>query len=301
MNLEGDGENHWSYIIVLALEIFIGTMINAFIISITLYDFGKAKTMSSVYKILLCLGISNLLFDILMSVGFVDYFYTLSVFAMTDVVYIFLYLMLFCVSSCAWHAATLGFFYFIKVADVRFNIFAWMKRKIGVIVQWMLMLGVLVSLLSSSFLISSMEISSNSTDQNPSFVSALARSMSSLITASIIVTISPLLVILICTSCTIVFLRKHGHRMKDLQTSDGERLKSFEKVVSRMTCTLLFYVISYVVMVSLYFAIVTRMESVFWLSLVMLSSFSPLQASLLVFANPRLMAALKEMLVCVHL
>ncbi|XP_072272845.1 taste receptor type 2 member 39-like [Pyxicephalus adspersus] len=300
MHLEGNKQNNWGYIDVLALEIVIGVLLNIFIMYIALYDFGIAKTMSNSFKILLCLSISNILFGILMALGFVNDSFSLGMFTTTYTTYIYIYILLFSVSSCAWHTATLAFFYFLKVCHFKLQCFVWMKRKISAAVPWMLCFGLLVSMLSSVSFISLPEFYNNATNTNPSLMTVLKQSISQFINVSIFVTVVPFLVISITTASTVVTLKKHGHRMKNSQTSDNTHVKSYQKVVSRLTQSMIFYVIFYAAMLISFFAVCAHLESGFWLSLLMFSSFTPLQTVLLVVTNPRLKTALMEIFSCVH-
>lgn len=282
-----------------------GVLMNAFIIFAVYRDFFKTKTVSSSYKILLCVAISNVCFGILMSLALLDYFCSLGIFQTINATYIYLYLLLFTMTSCGWVSASLGFFYFIKISDFKSGCFSWMKTNIGSIVPRMLLGAVMVSLfnslLSNVFFIFSPALSGNTTDSSPSMVSILSQSSTTFVNAAIIATVLPFLVVLTTTSFTVVALKKHRKRMKNVQTSGSEHARSYENVVLRMTHCLIFYVIFYVVMSIVYFVVIIRGESGFWFLLLLLNSFTPVQSTLLVLANPRLKAAWEEIFSCSHL
>ncbi|XP_077306209.1 taste receptor type 2 member 4-like [Lithobates pipiens] len=307
MNPGGYIPNHVSFfrIGVLALEMSTGLLMNAFLIFAVYRDFLKTKTVSNSYKILLGLAISNVCFGILMSLALLDYFCSLGIFPTINPTYIYLYLLLFTITSCGWFSASLGFFYFIKISDFKSRCFSWMKTNISSFVPRMLLVTGTVSLfnslLSNLLFIFRPTLSGNTTDYSPSMVSLLSRSSTTFVKTAIISTVLPFLVVFTTTLFTVVALKKHRKRMKNVQTSDSLHMRSYENVVRRMTHCLLFYVIFYVVMIIVYFVVITWVESGFWLLLLLLNSFSPVQSTLLVLANPRLKAAWKEIFLCAHL
>ncbi|KAM5152761.1 taste receptor type 2 member 39-like [Mantella aurantiaca] len=293
------------YIIVLILEIIIGLLMNAFITFVIYHDFLKTKTLSSSYKIMVGLASSNVCFGILMLIGLFDYFCSLGIFTTIFVNYIYLYLLLYTFSFCMWLTSSLGFFYFIKISNFESGLFSWVKKNIGSIVPWMILVDLLVSLfnsfLSSLLFIFSQSLSRNTTQIPSSMVSKLSQSGMTIINAALVNTSLPFSVIVLTTLLTLVELKKHGNTMKNVQTSDSERLRSYEKVVCRMTQSLCFYGIFYAVMFIFYLVVSRQVESGFWLLLLVLNSFTPVQSVLLVLANPKLRATWKGIFLCGHL
>ncbi|KAM5152738.1 taste receptor type 2 member 143-like [Mantella aurantiaca] len=305
MNPGGNIRNDLTYIIILVLEIITGILMNVFIISVVCRDFFRTKSLTSSYKILACLTGCNVCFGVLLLVGLLDYFCRLGIFIVVSTAYIYLYLVLLTISSCAWFSANLGFFYLVKISNFESLYFSWMKKNIGSIVPWMLFVDLLLSLinsaLSSLFFIFSPELSCNTTQISPSMISTLSQSSVAFINSAITNTSLPFLVTFITTLSTLVELKKHGNTMKNVQTSDSQRLRSYEKVVRRMTQSLFFYGIFYAVMIILCFTVITQLESGFWLLLLVLNSFTPVQSVLLVLANPKLRVTWKGIFLCGYL
>ncbi|XP_040211666.1 taste receptor type 2 member 4-like [Rana temporaria] len=306
MNPEGYSQNHLPYIIILFLELSAGMFLYLFVIYVICRDSIKTKTLSSSDQILLCLGISNTFYGFLTVVSLLDYFFSLGIFSMIHTAYLYLYLLLFTISSCAWLSASLGFFYFIKISNFGSGSFSWVKKNISSVVPWLLLGDLLVSLfsgaLSSLFFIFSPALSHNNTGSAVSIVSIFSQSRTTVIYGVMANSFGPFLALFATTFYSIVYLMKHSYRMKkNLQTPNNESLRSFDKVVWRMTHSLLFYGIYYLPMVIIYFTVITQMESGFWLSQILFSLFPTVQAVLLVLANPRLKAAWKDMFLCLHL
>ncbi|XP_040211668.1 taste receptor type 2 member 39-like [Rana temporaria] len=306
MNPEGYSQNDLPYISIIILELSTGVFMYLFVIYVIYRDSIKTKALSSSDKILLCLGISNMFYVFLMLVGLLDYFCSLGIFSMIHTTYLYLYLLLFTMSSCGWLSASLGFFYFIKISNFESGFFSWMKNNISSVFPWLLLGDLLVSLfnsaLSSLFFIFSPALSHNNTGSFVSIVSIFSQSRTTFIYSAMANSVGPFLVLFITTLYSVVSLMKHSYRMKKgVQTPSNENLRSFNKVVWRMMNFLLFYGIYYIVMVIFFFTIITKMESGFWLSYLLISLFPIVQAVLLVLANPRLKAAWKDMFSCLHL
>ncbi|XP_068103351.1 taste receptor type 2 member 39-like [Hyperolius riggenbachi] len=279
--------------------------------------------MSSSYKLLVSLGIFNVNYSFMISVGLADYFYDLEIFTRAETAYTYIYLMLFSVSSCAWFTASLSFFYFIKISHFKSVFFAWVKRKISILVPWMLLLDIFVSLCNSflsslvvAYFQSLSKSSNNSTSlvftlsqlklvhksySSPSVFTALSQLRSTVLSVLVTDTIIPVLVLVTTTACTIVTLRKHHQGMEaGMITADNDHQKSYEKVVSRMMHSLFSYGMFYFVMLIFSFAIMTQLQDVFWLFLIVVAFFSVLQSVLLIIANPRLKEAWNGTFLSVH-
>ncbi|XP_040211670.1 taste receptor type 2 member 39-like [Rana temporaria] len=297
--------NHLPFFIILVLELSTGTLLNVFIVFVACRDFIKTKKLSGSYKILLSLAVSNVCYTMVMSVGLLDYFCSFGIFSMDNIAYIYFYLLFFTISLCVWLTASLAFFYFIKISNFESGFFSRAKEHITSVIPWMLLGDLLVSLvsslLSSLYFTYSGTLSGNTTEDSPSMISIFSESGTTFINTAIMDTILPFLLLFTTTLFTVVTLMKHRNRMKNVQTSDGKHRRSYEKVVCRLAESLFFYGIFYAVMISFYFMIIKQMESGFLFLLPALNTFTPVQAVLLVIANPRLRAAWRGIFLCGHL
>ncbi|XP_040211669.1 taste receptor type 2 member 39-like [Rana temporaria] len=297
--------NHLAFFIILVLEMSTGMLLNVFIVFVVCRDFIKTKKLSGSYKILLSLAVSNVSFCMVLSVGLLDYFCSFGIFSTDNTTYIYFYFMLFTISLCVWFTASLAFFYFIKISNFESGFISRVKERITSVIPWMLLGDLLVSLvsslLSSLYFVFSGTLSGNTTEDSPSMISIFSESGTMFINTAIMDTILPFLLLLTTMLSTVVTLMKHRNRMKNVQTSDGKHLRSYEKVVCRMAAILLFYGIFYGAMTIVYITIIKQMESGFWFLLPALNTFIPVQAVLLVLANPRLRAAWRGIFLCGHL
>ncbi|XP_077305986.1 taste receptor type 2 member 39-like [Lithobates pipiens] len=240
-----------------------------------------------------------------MSLGLLDYFCSFGIFSKVNATYIYFYLLLFTISLCTWLTASLAFFYFIKISNFESGFLSWVKKRITSLIPWILLGDLLVSLinslLSSLYFIFSGTLSGNTTEDSPLMVSILSESGSTFINTSIINTILPFFLMFTTTFSTVLTLKKHRNRMKDVQTSGDEGWRSYEKVVCRMTQSLFVYGIFYALMIIFYFSVIKQMESGFLLLLLVLNAFISVQAVLLILANPKLRATWKAIFFCGHL
>ncbi|XP_040211665.1 taste receptor type 2 member 39-like [Rana temporaria] len=297
--------NYLPFFIILVLELCIGALLYVFIVFVVCRDFIETKKLNGSYRILLCLAVSNVCLTMVMSVGLLDYFCSFGIFSKVNTTYIYFYLLFFTVSLCVWLSASLAFFYFIKISNFESGFLSWVKKRITSVIPWMLLGDLLVSLvsslLSSLYFVFSGTLSGNTTDDSPSMISIFSKSGPTFINASIIDTIIPFFLMFTTMLSTILTLKKHRNRMKNVQTSDGEGWRSYERVVCRMTESLFVYGIFYTTMIIFYFTVIKQMKSRFWLLLLVLNAFTPVQSVLLILANPRLRAAWKEIFLCGHL
>ncbi|XP_075687760.1 taste receptor type 2 member 39-like [Rhinoderma darwinii] len=296
--MESNNMNIVAPVITLILEIVIGLFSNTFIVSVIFYDFHKQKYMSSSNKILVCLGLSNVRYGLLISAGLLDEFIGLGATSTFYVSSMYIIFLLYSISSCAWLTAGLSAFYFIKVSQARFV--SWVKFRISHIAPWMLVVLEVVSLISGFFssllLISPRSSSRNITDSPPSLMMGLKDNMSGLINAALALISVPFMIEQISTTCIVWTLKRHSQKMeRRIETVDNGRLTSYEQVVGRMTHFMLFYGIFYTLTLVLYFAIIAQLQSGFWVTLLFLSSFNLVQSVLLILGNPRLREAWKEM------
>ncbi|KAG8535099.1 hypothetical protein GDO81_029445 [Engystomops pustulosus] len=295
----GNDQKILASVIVLVLELTSGMFLNVFILVIIFYDFYKQKRMSNSNKIVCGLGISNVIYNLLMSAGLLDEFVGLRGSSAVDLSPMYHLLLLYSVGSCAWLTASLGGFYFVKISEAK--LLSWIKFHLRSIVPWMLLVLEVVSLInsfiSSLLFRSPLTSSGNITQAPPSVLRALAEDRAGLINAVLAVTSIPLAVAMLSTLCTIWTLRRHSHKMeRSRRTVDNGHLRSYMQVVCRITHFLLFYGIFYALMVISYFTIVAQFALGLWITPMLMSCFTPVQSVLLILGNPRLKEAWKEMI-----
>ncbi|NXJ84541.1 TA2R9 protein, partial [Trogon melanurus] len=137
--------------VIITLQAFAGTWINAFIVSVLCIAWVKKRTFNSVEKILLFLGCCRFCF-----LGFTWVYIVISTtcswcFLIHPIPQLLSAIQSFFASSNLMVSACLCGFYCIKIANFRHTFFTYMKIKIDRIVPW-LMLGSVFSSLVFSFL-----------------------------------------------------------------------------------------------------------------------------------------------------
>ncbi|XP_077129962.1 taste receptor type 2 member 39-like [Ranitomeya variabilis] len=282
----------------LSLEIIIGFLINMFIVSIIVYDFYRQKNMSNSSKILVCIGIWNVNYNALIAAGIMDDCIGLQTSVTFDLSYVYIMLVLYSITSCAWLTASLGAFYFIKISQAKF--LSWVKFRISSMVPWMLLVLLVVSFIISFFssllLVSPHTRSWNITESPPSVLKVLAWHWSGFMNAVLVVTSFPFMITLTSSICTVWTLNQHSQKMgRGMESVDNGLRRSYEGVVCRMAHFLLFYGIFYTLKLILYFSIIAHLQSGFWVTLMLMSAFTPVQSVLLILGNPRLNGVCKMM------
>ncbi|XP_069841131.1 taste receptor type 2 member 39-like [Dendropsophus ebraccatus] len=282
-----------AYVIGLVPEITIGLFNNIFIVSVIVFDFYKEKHISSSNKLLLFIAISNVSYNIVISAGLLDKFIAPQASSTFVLSSMYIILLLYSISSCAWLSAGLGAFYFLKISQARR--LSWVKTHIDSIVPWLVLALEVVSFISGflcSFLLISPQNSFRNVLDGPLLMmKVLEKNSLKLINATIVVTSMPFMFIFIFTVCIVWTLKEHSRQMeRSMGPEDNGRLTPYEGVVRRMNHFLYFYIILYISMLILYFSIISR----FWMSLLLMSSFTPLQSLFLIGIDIRLREAWKE-------
>ncbi|XP_039915474.1 taste receptor type 2 member 9-like [Hirundo rustica] len=137
---------------IITLEVFAGTWINAFIVSVLCIGWVKKKTLNSNEKILLLLGCSRISYlcfswvnNFLLRIS-PNYLYVHTILQLLASFTTFLNY------SNLWFSACLCVFYCIKIANFRNSFFIYLKVKIDRMVPWLL-LGSVLSALAMSIII----------------------------------------------------------------------------------------------------------------------------------------------------
>ncbi|NWT07328.1 T2R40 protein, partial [Mionectes macconnelli] len=137
---------------IITFEVFAGTWINAFIVSVIGMSWVKKKTLNSNEKILLLLGCSRFCFLCvswvfsLISIIYPKYLYVHPIFQLLESAQGFFKCSDFWVSAC------LCVFYCIKIANFRNRFFNYLKVKIDRMVPWLLLGSVLFSLVTGTII-----------------------------------------------------------------------------------------------------------------------------------------------------
>ncbi|XP_056392735.1 taste receptor type 2 member 39-like [Hyla sarda] len=227
---------------LLILETSVGVLVSVYVIIIILLDFYKKKNMRTGNKIRIALSLSNVCFSIITSANTFSGFYWSATTLTTSANYILYPFTMFCISSCSWLSASLSFFYFIKIVNVKTKCFIWVKTNISSIVSWVILLAEIVSFgsfICVFFLIVPQPISSNTSVSSYSAV-AVSDHRSRFIYMIIVVTFLPLLTVLVTTITTAMVLTQHRQKMEQ-NMGPSVRLETYNSSIYRMLRLLFFF------------------------------------------------------------
>ncbi|XP_069841119.1 taste receptor type 2 member 39-like [Dendropsophus ebraccatus] len=282
---------------VLVLESSVAAVASVYIITFILLDFYKQKNIKTGNKIRMALGLSNVCLTIITFANIFSGFLWPMTSRMTSSNYILYSFNMYCISACCWFRALLSFFYFIKIVKVKTSCFMWVKTNISPIVSWVILVAQVVSFgsfITAFFLIVPRAASHNSTVSS-SKAADVAELRRTFIHIVIVVTFLPLLTILVTSITTVVVLGKH--RLKMVQNmGPNVQLDTYNRAVFRILQSLFFFVMFFPVMLIFYLQVSEEMSPGFWVSLIALSAFPPIQAMFIILLNPRLKQGWKEMI-----
>ncbi|XP_075037016.1 taste receptor type 2 member 39-like [Mixophyes fleayi] len=285
--------------IVLILEAITGIFGNIFIISVIFFKNTKWLNKSDCNKILVALAISGGCHDCVLTFNILSGFLFPGIYASLYIAYIVLFLTMFSASSCAWMAATLCFFYFIKITTFSSQIFVWVKKKISKIINWMMVITQMVSILSTSLnILNLLELKDSIRNNSIIFSNMTSEAQDDMqIPIAFFSNCVPMFIMMVTTASTVVSLILHRRQMKkNMGTSVRANTTAYEGVVRIMISFLVFYVIFYVALFIYTFAIFASTNLGNGIMLIIMFSFTPVQCIFLISGTPNLKKAWGHMI-----
>ncbi|XP_056392715.1 taste receptor type 2 member 8-like [Hyla sarda] len=288
------------YVLFLSFEVCVSIFINMFITFVIVHDYYLKKSLTSLQKILVALNASSIFFIIVSSFNVFsnlllpEFSETLS-YSMTMTVF-FIYSM----CSSTYLTAILCFYYFIKVVNVQRGFLVWIKKEIGSLVHWQIVVAKLFSLVNS--LLSLLLFTSHHLPvTNGSFIplnsATLEKSsVDDNILKFLLIMISlPLLCTAITILLTVGFLKFHSDKMEKAQTSGEAGLTLYKRVIYKMLRFLVLYSVFYLVMFLYYFNVFAAYSPGYYINLMLMFLFTPTQSALHILDNQYLRSPWREM------
>lgn len=290
-----------TFIAILSLETIYGLSTNAFIIFYHVH--GLDKCVSN--KIILALSVSNILYACVSYINILILYFNPMAFLTTSItptVYVF---AMFIITSSSWLTACLCVFYFIKIQTFRSDFLSWMKTKVSSAIPWMILMSELLSVVTSSLNI--LEFIGNDADpKNISLAQLAMRKASSNgvfpsnLYISFVSSCVPFLLSVVTTAVTVWSLNKHSRKMekKHTKSSVGPNVKAYENTIRNMIGLLIFYGVFYVTLFLFYFNLFASYSTGFWVFLMVIFLYAPVQSTLLIFSNIKLKEAWMKIFHC---
>ncbi|KAG8430492.1 hypothetical protein GDO86_020495 [Hymenochirus boettgeri] len=272
---------------------------NGYIAVVLLLDSFKCKNMSSSTKILVALSISNVCFALISSANLVISLLWPQLYTDFYVKRIMLALTMYGMISSCWLTTCLCVFYFIKIIHFTSSLFVWIKMKISTIVPWFIFFAKLMSL-GCSFLTLLPSVIYDSSSENISSISSFNDSGANVISlgflsVAFIAMCVPMVTVIITTFLTALSLFLHYRKMERYScTSSSDSLTAHHGAVWMMTRLLFLYIIIFVVMLVNSFYVFVTLCFAFWISIILMYSFTFVQSVLLVLGISKLKEALKQ-------
>ncbi|XP_069841118.1 taste receptor type 2 member 2-like [Dendropsophus ebraccatus] len=283
------------FIVILTLETIYGVSTNFFIIFF-IYSFyinGLDKSVSN--KIILVLSVSNVLYACVSYINILFFYFDPIVFLKTSITPAVFVFAMFIITSSSWLTACLCVFYFMKIKTFRSGFLLRLKTKVSSTIPWMILMSELVSVVTATMNILEF-IENDNTPKNISLVQlAMMTASSNGIFAnnlyiSFVCSCVPFLISVVATGATVWSLNKHSKKMekKHTKTSTGFNVKAYENTIKNMIRLLIFYAIFYVTLFLFYFNLFAANTTGFWIFLVVIFQYAPVQSTILILANAKL-------------
>ncbi|MEE6499533.1 hypothetical protein FKM82_003485 [Ascaphus truei] len=266
---------------VLAAEAITGISTNVFIVFVNFLDWFRGQNMNTCNKILVALSISNACYSCITAVNIFTSFIWPQVYTETYVQCAVFLLTTYSIFSSSWLIACLCFFYCMKIIHFSSGLLAWLKMKITIVVPWLMLVAEVVSV-SSSFLATWPFPTQYSRNTSIIFSANMTSGESMYKTwklyTVLIINCVPFLTVMVTTVCSIGSLYLHTHRIeKDMWTFGSANLNAHRGAIQTMMYLLLVYAILYVVWFLFSFKILVTPSFSYWISLMLMFSFTPVQ------------------------
>ncbi|XP_063789047.1 taste receptor type 2 member 39-like [Pseudophryne corroboree] len=289
-------------LIILSIEVFAAIFTYAFITYGILCDFHKKKHLPPAKKIQCAVHLSSICFTI------VSYANLLCEVLWPDLcktLYsegVFISLTVYSVSSCAWFTALVSFFYFTKIADVRSGFLGWTKKMINYFAHYLIVvihvLCLVISFLNMLLLRFLQDPSTNSSVIPPASSTFGTKAANLRVAKFTLAMISvPFLTMIINVLLTGQFLKLHEHTMgKNMAKSGDDTLKIYQNIVSQMIHFLFLYAAFYLVFFLFYFSSFSQQSPGYWVTMILMLSFTPIQFVMIIIHYPNVNKNWKELL-----
>ncbi|XP_067320893.1 taste receptor type 2 member 40-like [Anolis sagrei] len=283
----------WVTAVVLTIS---GLISNGFIVTTTIIEWTKFKSLSSSELLFLSLSLSNFVVGVLLFPFSMDDFIIFS-FKQSTTLKILFPVAVFAILSRFWLTAWLCVFYCIKIVNSTHSLFLWCKLRISWLIPRLIAGSLLISFFAS---LGALEMYPIHCQGNATIFRTLSQGKT--LRASdfrfqlffiIFGTCSPLLTVLLCSTLVVASLSRHICQMTGKEHFRDFQRKAHIKATGTVLSLLLVYLSFFAVQIWSVTLDPTYTEKLF-ISAVMMA-YAPVQATILVLSNPKLKQVLTVM------
>ncbi|XP_056392750.1 taste receptor type 2 member 8-like [Hyla sarda] len=293
--------NTETLLVIILLEVIIGFLFSFFLI-ICLYVIGfQKKNMMTYVKILIPLNVSNISFTFFLASNFIIGFLWPEVYTKTSLIQPISYMTMYSITSSLWLSAVLCVFYFMKIVPSQPGVLITLKRRIDAVVLWLIILSEVVSLGQGFLAIFLANVptyhKNTSITMSELMEETKAKSWNFLITFLLINSL-PFLVIIMTTIGSAGLLSLYNHQVqKNMTTTSGNtRVRDYGAAIQTMIGLLVFYVLLFVCMSLSMLDVFSYWDINYWLCVIFLFLCATILPALLIYGNPGLKEAIKQMI-----
>ncbi|XP_056392743.1 taste receptor type 2 member 40-like [Hyla sarda] len=288
-------------LVIILLEVIVGFLFSFFIIIfLSVIGFQK-KNMMTYVKILIPLNVSNISFTFFLASNFIIGFLWPELLTKTYLIHTLSYMTMYSITSSLWLSAVLCVFYFMKIVPSQPRVLTTLKRRIDAVVLWLIIMAEVVSL-GEGFL--SMLISNISTNQRNSsitmseFIDKINAQSVNVFLIVLLLNFLPFLVIIMTTIGSAGLLSLYNHQIqKNMTTTSGNtRVRDYGAAIQTMIGLLVFYVLLLLCMSLSMLNVFSYLDIGYWLCVIFLFSNTTILPALLIYGNPGLKEAIKQMI-----
>ncbi|XP_069591808.1 taste receptor type 2 member 39-like [Ranitomeya imitator] len=282
-------------LVVLLLEATSGLLSCFFMIFLLVKEFLK-KNMMRYSWILIFLNVSNICYTCSLSIDSTINFLGLDLLHHTYLFCIISYMTMYSITSSLWFSAVLCIFYFMNIMPSQPGVLTTLKRSIGVIVWWLIIMTEVVAI-GGSFLTILMYIPQinqrNSSVISSEMVEETSNQSLKFMTIVLILNSLPILIIMMTTIGSAWFLRIYSYHIQKNLTGNTH-VRDYRESIQTMIGLLILYTTVLLFVILLMLNVFPYMTLGYIICQIFLFSFATVLSVLLIYGNPKLKEAAKQ-------
>ncbi|KAG8596450.1 hypothetical protein GDO81_001907 [Engystomops pustulosus] len=286
----------------LGVTTVIGSFANSIIISVNITDKIKGKTLSPSDQILLMMGISNVLFQVIMAINDFLSFLESDLYFSKEVYILFSAIINFPVFTSFWLTACLSISYCFQIVIFTHPVLVRLKFAVFRFIPQLLMTSVLIALSTSipvlwNTIIYEQEF--NMTGNQSMDTPSPQLTLEYLIISNLISCSLPLVLAGVANGLIIKSLVTHTRKaVKNAKGDLSTRTEGQVRAARTISCLLFIYICFYISELLLFTEIFLPSSPGMCVCLVIVYSYSPAQSIVLIFGSPKLKEASASIIHC---
>ncbi|XP_053312885.1 taste receptor type 2 member 40-like [Spea bombifrons] len=284
---------------ILGATTVMSTVTNCIVVFVNVSEKSKGKSLSSSDIILITLGISNIIFQFIMTANDLMIILWSDVYFSDEIFSIFKSLLYFPIFSSFWFTVCLCVYYCLQIVMFTHPFLTRLKRRIPKLVPCFLVSSVLTSVAISVPAVWSSyrdQITGNVSSNQSLQGNVPKLSASYLISSNIIGCSLPLMLVAISNGLILRSLVSAGNKAEKISKANSPRAEARERAARTVGSLLFLYMSFYISEIMMFADLFPASSPGFCICLMVIYTYSPAQSVILIFGSPKLKKAILNLL-----